>query len=217
MTAPRPARPFRRRAVFLYLLAIVGPTLVLLYLGLQSVRRQAQAVSSLTAVNLRLSGERLAAEVERRVEQSAQACLRDSEMAGLAVDPETPSTPREARRVRAILERIEGRHPIADQLFLLRGGRVIYPLLEAPESRPIEEDLAREKPASRGRFAALFFEAERLELVENRARKALENYRKCAELPVSDGLKALALSEPADNDFSHKSQRSEFRCFRASS
>jgi hypothetical protein len=168
-----------------------------LYLGLQSVRRQAQAVSSLTAVNLRLSGERLAAEIERRVEQSAQACLRDGEMAGLAVNPETPLTPREARRLRAVLERIEGRHPIADQLFRLRGGHVIYPLLEAPESRPIKEDLTREKSASRGRFAALFSEAERLELVENRARKALENYRKCSELPVSDGLKALALARVA--------------------
>ena len=197
MTVPRPARPFHRRVVFFYLLAIVGPTLVLLYLGLRSVRRQAQAVASLTAVNLRLSAERLAAELEHRVEQLAQACLRDSEIGGLGVDPEIPFTPREARPLRAVLERIERRHPIADQLFLLRGGNMIYPLLEAPEPRPIEEDLAREKSASRGRFAALFAEAERRELLETRAREALENYRRCSELPVSDPLKALALARVA--------------------
>ncbi|MEX0878861.1 MAG: hypothetical protein WEF99_18400 [Thermoanaerobaculia bacterium] len=56
----------------LYLLAIVGPTLALLFLGLQPVRRQRQAVASLTASKLRLSGERLAAEVERRVSQLAE-------------------------------------------------------------------------------------------------------------------------------------------------
>src|SRR5512132_3378596 len=144
MTAPRPARPFHRRAVFFYLLAIVGPTLVLLYLGFRSVQRQAQAVASLTAVNLRLSAERLATELEHRVEQSAQACLRDSEIAGLAADPETPFTPREARPLITALEKIEQQHPIADQLFLLRQGNVAYPLLVAREPRPIEEDLARE-------------------------------------------------------------------------
>jgi hypothetical protein len=63
---PRSGRLSHRRAVLLYLLAIVGPTLALLFLGLQSVRRQRQAVVSLTASNLRLSGERLAAELERR-------------------------------------------------------------------------------------------------------------------------------------------------------
>jgi hypothetical protein len=42
---PRSSRLSQRQG----LLAIVGPTLALLYLGLQSVRRQTQAVASLTA------------------------------------------------------------------------------------------------------------------------------------------------------------------------
>src|SRR6266498_2930639 len=129
-------------------------------------------------------------------EQLAQTCLNDSEIAGL-VNPEIPFTPREARPLRAVLERIESRHPVADQLFLVRGGTVTYPLVEAPEPRPVEEDLAREKPASRGRFAALFAEAEKLELLENRAEQALENYRKCSVLSVSDPLKALAVARVA--------------------
>ena len=66
---PGSGRLSHRRAVFLYLLAIVGPTLVLLYMGLQSVRRQRQAVTSLTASNLRLSGDRVVAELERRAER----------------------------------------------------------------------------------------------------------------------------------------------------
>ena len=42
---------------------------MLLYMGLQSVRRQRQAVTSLTASNLRLSGDRVVAELERRAER----------------------------------------------------------------------------------------------------------------------------------------------------
>jgi hypothetical protein len=76
----RSGRLSHRRAVLLYLLAIVGPTLALLFLGLQSVRRQRQAVTSLTASNLRLSGEGLVAELERRVSQLAETCLRDKEI-----------------------------------------------------------------------------------------------------------------------------------------
>ena len=45
----------------MYLLVILVPTLALLCLGLQSVRRQREAVTQLSALNLRLLGERLAA------------------------------------------------------------------------------------------------------------------------------------------------------------
>jgi len=197
MAAPPSARPFHRRAVFLYLLAIVGPTLALLYLGLSSVLRQTQAVTSLTAANLRLSGERLAAELERRVKRLAEACLGDKELLGLPADGSAPLGLHEARRLRVELERIEKRHSIADQLFLMRGDRVSYPILQAPEARPIEEDLAREKSASGRQFAAMFAEAERLELVEGRAAEALENYRKSSEQSVTDPLKAAALARVA--------------------
>lgn len=45
------------RPLAVYLLAIAGPTLLLLYLGLQSVQRQRVAIDSLTAANARLTGE----------------------------------------------------------------------------------------------------------------------------------------------------------------
>jgi signal transduction histidine kinase len=197
MTAPRAAPPFYRRAVFFYLLAIVIPTLALLFLGLQSVGRQRQAVAILTATNLRLSGERLAAEVERRVEQLAEACLYEGQAARLDSGGGVPLAPGEARRLRALLERIEERHPIADQLFLVRRDRVIYPILQAPEPRPLEGHLAHgESPPGR-RFAMLFAEAEKLELVENRVSEALERYRRCFALSVPDQSKALALARVA--------------------
>jgi signal transduction histidine kinase len=191
---PRSGRLSHRRGVFLYLLAIVGPTLVLLYLGLQSVRRQAQAVASLTATNLRLSGERLAAELERRVSRLAEACLRDDEIARLNGSFGDPIAPGDVHRLRLLLEGIEKRHPIADQLFVIQADTVRYPILQAPEPRPLEEDLAPELSVSGRRFGALFAEAERLELLEGRPREALASYRKCSELSVADRLKAVALA-----------------------
>lgn len=189
-------RRSHRRVVLVYILTIVGPTLALLFLGLQAVRRQRQAVASLSATNLRLSGDRLAAEVERRVEQLAEACLRDGQIARLDSGAGNPLTLVEARRLRARLERIEERHPIADQLFLVRNDQVIYPILQAPEPRPLERDLAPgESPSAR--FAILFAEAERLELVEGRVREALERYRRCLALSVPDPSKALALARVA--------------------
>lgn len=194
---PRSGRLSHRRGVFLYLLAIVGPTLVLLYLGLQSVRRQAQAVASLTASNLRLSGERLAAELERRVSQLAEACLRDGAHARVQGFLSAPIAPDDARRLRLLLEDIERRHPIADQLFVIRGDSVLYPIVQAPEAGPLEEDLALERSVAGRRFGTLFAEAERLELLEGRPREALASYQKCSELSVADRLKAVALARVA--------------------
>jgi signal transduction histidine kinase len=194
---PRSGRLPHRRAVLLYLLAIVGPTLALLFLGLQSVRRQRQAVVSLTASNLRLSGERLAAALERRVSQLAEACLHDKEIVRIhgAVGPTAASD--EARRLRVVLEGIERRHSIADQLFVTQGDSVRYPILQAAEARPIEEDLALDRSAAGRRFESLFGQAERLELLEDRPREALAIYRQSSELPVADPLKAMALARVA--------------------
>jgi signal transduction histidine kinase len=171
--------------------------MALLFLGLQSVRRQRQAVASLTASNLRLSGERLAAELERRVSQLAEACLRDNEIVRIHDSLGLLIAPDEARRLRILLEGAERRHPIAEQLFVIQGDSVRYPVLQAPDARTLEEDMALERSVSGRRFEMLFGEAERLELLEGRPREALASYRKCSELSVAERLKAAALARVA--------------------
>ena len=152
---------------------------------------------SLTASNLRLSGERLAGELERRVSELAEACLRDGDLARMRGSLGAPIAPEEARRLRLLLEGIERRHPIADQLFVIQGDSVRYPILQAPEARPFEEDLALDASVTGRRFGTLFAEAERLELLEGRPREALASYQKCSELSVADRLKAVALARVA--------------------
>jgi signal transduction histidine kinase len=58
------------RPVLIYLLTIVGPVCVLLWLGVQSFDRQRQALATLTA-------EKLSAAMEARTREAAEAALRD--------------------------------------------------------------------------------------------------------------------------------------------
>src|SRR4029453_14925013 len=154
--APHRSRLLGRPAIWLYLVAIVGPPPPLLFPGPQSVRRQHQAVASLTASNLRLSGERLAASLERRVNELAEICLRDREIGRIEDSAGGSMSPEEARRLQRLLEGVEKRHPMADQLFVVQDDIVRYPIPQAPEARPLEEVLALDASTAGRRFASLF-------------------------------------------------------------
>jgi hypothetical protein len=52
--------------------------MVLSHLGLQSVERQHDVLNALLSANLRLCGEKLAAEIERRTRVLAETALRDA-------------------------------------------------------------------------------------------------------------------------------------------
>ena len=186
-----------RRAIFVYLVAIVGPTLVFLYLGLQSVQRQRQAITSLTASNLRLSAEKLAGELERRVQQLAEAALGDDGLAGHRLTSGGPAIPEEAVELRTLLAGVGEQHPIARHYFILEGSLVRFPLLRTPPYRRLDAYLAREAQDTGQRFEALFAEGETRKLRQQRPDRALSTYRKSYELPVSDELKALALARVA--------------------
>lgn len=188
-----------RRAILIYLVAIAGPTLILLYLGLQSVDRQRQAISTLSESNLRLMAERMSAELARRTEHLAGLCLRDPELMTLRLPTTDDDRPELFRPVRTLLHQVKARHPIADLLFVLQDGRFRYPRLVDSTPRRLEDYLAREAAPLRRQFSDLFEEAERLELETNRPGEALSAYRRSAELPVSDTLRAIALARVARN------------------
>src|ERR1041385_7223507 len=64
-----------RRSILLYLFGIVTPALVLLYLGLQSVQRQRQAITALAGSNRALAAEKLASRVQQRSRELTSECL----------------------------------------------------------------------------------------------------------------------------------------------
>jgi hypothetical protein len=178
-----------RRAIRIYVAAIVVPALVLLYLGLKSVQRQRDAIDALLVSNLRLSGEKLASELEHRTAQLAEACLREA--AGVDVGTS------DERQIRLQFERLREQHPIARYFFLLEGNSVRYPRLRTPPPRQLEAYATSEDPARGKKYVALFREAEDQELRLDHPAQALAGYRRCYELPTAASLKALALSRVA--------------------
>jgi hypothetical protein len=169
----------------------------LLYLGLQSVQRQRQAIDSLTDSNIRLAGERLVSEVERRSLRLAEASLRDGDLAEAVAASSEDGTPGTARAVASALEQVRSRHPIARHLFILRGDAVSFPPMRAPSLSSVDVLLVRENPAMASRLSGLFAQAEHEELREERCDLALQTYRRSAELPVSDSVRALVLARSA--------------------
>jgi signal transduction histidine kinase len=165
--------PFYRKTVLAYLLAIVAPALVLLYFGIASFQRQWLAADALLRSNLRLSGEKLAADIERRAAELARACLQ---VGG---------------------EIRDRKDPLARWFFEIDHGRMIYPAIHNPAPLAVEDLLAGEASKVREEYSAAFRDAETSELRDGKLLAALEGYRKSATLRVSDRLRALALQRAA--------------------
>ena len=196
MGAPLVDQPSYRRAILLYLVTIVGPTLVLLYLGLESVQRQQQAITSLTATNQRLMAERVAVEVARRSDELAARCLQDPAIAIVLQTLAHTAAQESTGPITATLRTVKTRHPIADLFFIVRDNQVQYPRLVTPPPRVVDEHMSRADPATRA-YAAQLAQAEALEIEQRRPDLALAAYRRSSELPVSAELKALALARMA--------------------
>lgn len=164
-----PTRPSLR--VVSYSLAIALPTLALLGLGLQSVRRQQDAIVQLEDANLRLTADQAARTLASRVSAAAAACLRDRAW---------PRAEREASP--AAMSSLARRHPVAGHLVLVADGQVAYPRLVSATDVPDAADSAGE--GCGGAVDA----AEAREFAGD-IPQALQGYRQCL---TTDGLDATS-------------------------
>jgi signal transduction histidine kinase len=165
--------PFRRKTIVIYLLAIVSPALVLLYFGITSFQRQQSAADALLRSNLRLSGEKAAAEIERRAAELARTCL----------PPDADIRKR--------------KDAIAQWFFEIDRGQVAFPPIHTLSPVTLEDVLSGGQPAVREEYTLAFREAEKKELRDNNLQAALAGYRKASRLPVGDRPQALALQREA--------------------
>ena len=183
------APPRYRRAILFYTVAIGGPTLILLILGLQSVRRQQVAIDQLRIANLRLSVEQLAISLIERIDHLASACLRDQKLMAAV---EMSMEPHHARDIRKAFDEAKARHPIAGELLVVDGDRVLFPALHAPQegmpSSPIDAGDS---------VAPLLVRAEHLEFAQNRPDLAAQVYRTLASRTRSDNIRADTLARLA--------------------
>jgi len=183
--------PGRRRAVLVYLAAIVAPSLLLLALSWQSVDQWRRAIESLTAGKRLALSAQLASEIEGRLLARSADCLRDPDLlrlASLVLQPESVDRMDGARKLAAA---VVDRHPVATAVFVLDSTGPRYPYLQNP--------LPTQQPPAPGdaraaEFAGIFERAERLQFVESQFGAAAALYERGAALPVPPRAKALALA-----------------------
>jgi two-component system phosphate regulon sensor histidine kinase PhoR len=147
--------------VISYALAIAVPTLVLLGLGLLSVRRQQQAIVQLELANLRLTADQAARNLAARLAGAAAACLRDEAWRAIAAEP-TPV------KVNAFARR----HPVAGQLVMVADREVVYPRLASTMDVPAAD-------VTRGGACGDAIEAAEAREFGGDAAAALQTYRQC--------------------------------------
>jgi signal transduction histidine kinase len=162
-----------KRAIILYIGTIVVPACVLLWLGIQSFQRQRQVVETLTA-------EKLAADLDARTRNAAEAALADHN------------------------------HPAGRFYFEIENGKVIRPAISAslPESLPSEFVEADRQESERPDVALVSYQ--RILSSGERRSLALAGIARClSRIPGREQesratWRKLAADFPDDRDLSHR-------------
>ncbi len=149
--APQRIRAVRRPLV-LYLAAVVGPTLVVLTLGVIAARRQVAALDALKLTTERLQESSLAIEFERSLAARTAAALVDPVFDELA-HAAGVDDPRLLDRAQQHALALPTRYPFARFAFVVIDGEVRYPRVQAPWPQDVPSQLAAESPTARRSFA----------------------------------------------------------------
>jgi signal transduction histidine kinase len=182
----------------IYILAVLGPGVALLWLGLRSVQRQGEAVAVLGTGNLRLTASDLAARLERELQAAARECLRDGEFASIGWGADSGFSGDELQRFQTAWRGLKLRHPIAAHCFVWRGDALIYPVLRGHlASQGPDDALAGAPPAVRRGWHESRAQAERHERGEDRLDLAAQLFEQMTTLEVPATLKAWSLSRRA--------------------
>jgi len=192
---------FSRRALLIYLLTIVLPTVVLLFLSLQSVRRSRRAFDDLELADRSFKGAMVVELLERRIFGLVGDCL-DSEVSlpELAHAIESLERPEDIERLADRFAEIKERCPIVEDFFILIGEgdsyqvRVAYPLVHALPVQSLEEVAARLDSDDQHLLESLVRRAAVLEQQQNGPAAALPLYRQAFEDAASDFVKSLTLA-----------------------
>ena len=131
-------RPSRLRNVRAYLLGILALTLLFFSSTLASLVRQQTTSREYSLSNLRSGGERIALEMEDRLQRLASDCLHAEQLANLRIGPGDQLSLDKVRELGRLFGGLKKTHAIAADFFLLRDGQLIYPRLFSPRPETIE-------------------------------------------------------------------------------
>jgi len=171
----------RRRIIFIFLLAILLPSLIVAYLSLSAFSKRREAVKRLLESNLWISGESALRSIESALLESEKEALRPANFAGLA-DLKTLDKSR--------LDGIGFSPDLSGSPFLLDDEfRIIFP--KTGSEKPsvfLSDEIMKETD-----FSSAFKKAEFYEFAQKDFSRAADSYRKCALSTTSSQQKALAM------------------------
>ena len=176
--------------MLVYFAAVVGPTLVVLTLGVIAAARQHQAVETLAAVNRRLFEARVADEVDRAIQTEAEAVLQDGRLSDL-VPGLISDNPVVVDAARVELERLISRHPIVDEVFVASRRGLVFPPVHPPLPKRLEDALRGE--AKQAELLGLFDRARTVE-ADGDYRSAVAAYERIRIVARERRVIGLALS-----------------------
>lgn len=171
----------RRKIVFIFLIAILLPSLVVGYLSFTTFSKRREAVKNILESNLWISGEAAL--------KSMEDALIDDEKKTL--DPENFSRFLQSEETdKNLINTPSQSQGIAGKFFLLDADyQVVIPKTGRGDTAIIATDMIQEN----SEFARAFKRAESLEFSRRNYAQAAEAYRRSASIAPSDQHKALAL------------------------
>lgn len=187
-----------RRPIVVYLTAVVGPTLVVLTLGILAARRQYEATEALRSTARRLQEERIVEEVTRALTVRASEALADPAFARIAVltssdDPMVVDTGR------ALIPELQRRHPVVREVFVVADDGVRYPRVAPSFPKALEDWLMDEPSPLRARLSDMIGHAQRAE-VSGHFAIASGRYHAVYDTARTRRVQALALAAAARAD-----------------
>jgi signal transduction histidine kinase/tetratricopeptide (TPR) repeat protein len=185
-------RTTRLRAIRVYLLIILGCTLLLFCFSVISLNEQREKAQELSTSNLRLRGEQLALDLERRMEILAASCLSRQNMQRIPYVPGQKQSVENLREYRDQFKILEKIHPIARHFFILDQNRLVFPSISSPPRQTLTSFIAADHSPNFKKYLKLFAEAENEELHMGQSAGAAQTYRSAEKLEVNARLKALA-------------------------
>lgn len=171
----------RRKIVFIFLLAILLPSLVVGYLSFSTFAERRESVRRLLESNLWISGESALKSIESELLEHEKKALKPENFTRLTELKDTEQILSDYSKLSK---------EIAGQLFLLNAEyQIIIP-------KTGKEDISifpGEKNVQNTEFAQALKQAESLEFSEKNYSRAAELYRKCYSLAPTNQHRALAL------------------------
>jgi signal transduction histidine kinase len=200
-------RPARLRSVRAYLLGMLALTLLLFSETLASLVKNQSTVRELSLSHLRLGGERIAVELENRLQTLATDCLRGDRFKGLPFNSGGELSLDQAQLLRRKFDELKKESPVAAHFFLVSDGRLAYPRLRAPQPEKLHDMVSAAGSTAAREFETLVLSGIDAEERLRQPRSAYALYRRAEALTVPGRLKALASYRAARLD-SHGSTSS---------